>query len=231
LKNIIVATIKEWNIQNYFSLKKSFSDAYNFHLMTNHEELTYENILKLNPEYIFFPHWSWYIDRKIFENFECIVFHETDLPFGRGGSPIQNLIQRGIYDTKISALKVTEELDAGDIYLKQDFSLKKGSIEELLSSISKVIFEDMIPTLLRENITPKKQSGKVTTFKRRSPAQSDILSLQNRTFQGVYDFVRMLDGEGYPKAYLELENIKIIFHKISKEGKSLCGAFEVVENE
>ncbi len=51
-----------------------------------------------------------------FFNFNCVVFHMTDLPFGRGGSPLQNLISRGIYKTKISAIKVVKEIDAGPIY-------------------------------------------------------------------------------------------------------------------
>ncbi len=32
--------------------------------------------------------------REIFENWACVVFHMTDLPYGRGGSPLQNLIVR-----------------------------------------------------------------------------------------------------------------------------------------
>jgi len=44
----------------------------------------------------------------------------TDLPFGRGGSPLQNLIVRGFTHTKLSALRVEKGLDTGDIYLKED---------------------------------------------------------------------------------------------------------------
>ena len=54
----------------------------------------------------------------------------TDLPFGRGGSPLQNLITRGISKTKISALRCNEEIDAGPIYLKRPLSLH-GSAEEI----------------------------------------------------------------------------------------------------
>jgi len=37
----------------------------------------------------------WIILKEIFENYEIILFHMTDLPYGRGGSPLQNLIVRG----------------------------------------------------------------------------------------------------------------------------------------
>jgi methionyl-tRNA formyltransferase len=43
----------------------------------------------------------------------------TDLPFGRGGSPLQNLISRKIYNTKLSAIRVVKELDAGPVFLKK----------------------------------------------------------------------------------------------------------------
>jgi len=119
MEKIVIVTIKEWNIKNFHKLKNKFKNRYEFYLITKKEDLIWELILELNPRYIFFPHWSWIIPANIYENYECIVFHMTDLPFGRGGSPLQNLIVRGIYDTKLSALRVTKELDAGDIYLKE----------------------------------------------------------------------------------------------------------------
>jgi methionyl-tRNA formyltransferase len=75
-------------------------------------DLFLDNLKKINPKYVFFPHWSHIIPSAIYENFQCIVFHMTNLPFGRGGSPMQNLISRGIYDTKISAISCVKELDA-----------------------------------------------------------------------------------------------------------------------
>jgi len=35
MESIVIATIKEWNIQNYFKLKKRLKDKYNFYLITN----------------------------------------------------------------------------------------------------------------------------------------------------------------------------------------------------
>ena len=63
------------------------------------------------------------IPKKIYSNYDCIVFHMTDLPYGRGGSPLQNLIVRGHKETKISALNVQSGLDTGDIYLKKKLIL------------------------------------------------------------------------------------------------------------
>ena len=49
-----------------------------------------------------------------------IVFHTAPLPYGRGGSPIQNLIVRGhISPAPVCALKMVSGLDEGPIYDKQ----------------------------------------------------------------------------------------------------------------
>lgn len=230
-KTIIIATIKKWNIDNYFKLKKELENDYNLYLITNKEELNYENINKLNPQYIFFPHWSWIIPSEIYENYECILFHMTDLPYGRGGSPLQNLIINKIYNTKISAIKVSKDLDEGDIYLKEDFDISKGSAKEILENSSNIIFKKLIPNIISQNILPKKQDGEVVIFKRRTPEQSNINSLNEFNVNNLYDFIRMLDAPSYPKAYIKLDNIKIEFSKVILKNGKLEGKFEVLENE
>ena len=231
MKNIVIATIKEWNINNYFELKKELENEYSLYLLTNKDELSLEKIEKINPKYIFFPHWSWIIPENIYKNYECILFHMTDLPYGRGGSPLQNLIINKVYNTKISALKVTKGLDEGDIYLKEDFDISKGSANEIYKNASKLIFKKLIPNILKQNPTPVSQEGVVVNFKRRTPEQSNIKMLNDVSIANLYDFIRMLDAPSYPKAYLELDNLKMeLFEVIIKDGK-LEGRFEVSKHE
>jgi len=231
LENIIISTIKKWNISNFFKLKESLEGKYNFQLITNKDELKIDYISKLNPKYIFFPHWSWIIPKEIYKNYNCIVFHMTDLPFGRGGSPFQNLIIRKIYDTKISALKVESGLDTGDIYLKEDFNISIGSAEENFIKLSNIIFENMIPKILNCNLVPSKQEGNITIFQRRKPSESDLKHLEIKSLEKLYDIIRMLDAEGYPKAYIKLDNLKIEFSEVHLKNDKLVGRFEVAPNE
>tara|TARA_B100000780_G_C20717270_1_gene285113 strand:- start:73 stop:537 length:465 start_codon:yes stop_codon:yes gene_type:complete len=132
----------------------------------------------------------------------------TDLPFGRGGSPLQNLISRGIYQTKISALKVNKGIDTGDIYIKKNLDLS-GSATEIFRRGNLIIME-MIISILENKNKPTPQKGKVTIFKRRTPKESNIIELE--TLQKVYDYIRMLDADGYPKAYLENKFLKFEFN-------------------
>lgn len=227
MKNIIIATIKSWNIANAKRFSLHFEKQYNINLMTSKEELNFDNIKKIDPVYIFFPHWSWIIPDNIFENFDCIVFHMTDLPYGRGGSPLQNLIVNKVYKTKISAIKVCKEVDAGDIYLKRDFDISDGSAEEIFSRLSEIIFFDMIPFILNNSLQPIEQVGDVVCFARRKQEDSDLTKASLSSFQDFYDFIRMLDGEGYPSAFVELNGRKIIFKNIKKENEKLSGTFEI----
>ena len=231
MQTVIIATLKEWNIKNYFLLKENYGSLYSFHLITTKEELSASSIASLNPDFIFFPHWSWKIDASIYANYKCVIFHETDLPYGRGGSPLQNLIIQEQYETKISAIVCSEKLDAGDIYLQKNIDISSGSMQEIFTAISKIIFTEMIPKLLQKKIIPKKQKGPANYFKRRTPEQSDILTLQHLSMHKLYDYIRMVDAEGYPKIYMKMDTIKIEFSKVKKIDNRLIGQFEVTENE
>lgn len=218
--NIIVAAIKTWNIENAMKLKEYYADKHNVYIITNKQELNYENISKINPDYIFFPHWSWKINSEIYDIFNCVVFHMSDLPFGRGGSPLQNLIDRELEETKISAIKVDDGIDTGDVYLKEKLNLN-GTADEILIRASDIIFNKMITYIIENNVIPKKQIGKVVEFKRRNPKESEIK--EDFSLKKIYDYIRMLDGEGYPKAFIKLGNYKLEFSRASfKNGKIIA---------
>lgn len=183
-----------------------------FELISDSQKLTAERLASVNPRYVFFPHWSHRIDASVFNQFECVIFHMTDLPYGRGGSPLQNLIARGISETKISALRCVEEMDGGPIYLKKPLSLH-GSAEEIYLRASKVI-EDMIVEILNEQPGPVPQEGEPTEFKRRKPEQGNLASVT--TLGQAFDLIRMLDAEGYPHAFLEIGPFKLEFTRAAQ---------------
>ena len=198
----LIVTIKSWNLANFRKLR-SLDKKNKWVIISDPKKLTFDWLKKLKPRYVFFPHWSWIIPKDIWSNFECVVFHMTDLPYGRGGSPLQNLIVRGHSKTKISALRVEEGLDTGDVYMKADLKLA-GVAQEIYSRASEIIFTKMIPEIIRKEPKPIKQKGEVVVFSRRRPEEGSIQNLPN--LKTVYDFIRMLDAEGYPKAYLEMDN-------------------------
>ncbi len=208
MEKFVVATIKSWNIENFNRIKEKYTNS-DFFLIDRKENLTDSFLEKIAPKYIFFPHWSWTIPERIYIKYNCIVFHMTDLPFGRGGSPLQNLLARGIYETKISAIKVETGIDSGPIYFKEDFDLSYGNADDILKRVSDIVFDKMIPRFIAEDIKPNKQEGEAVVFKRRTPEMSEIPEgLFNRQ---LYDYIRMLDGEGYPTAYKRLDGGRVYY--------------------
>jgi len=202
-ENYLVVTIKPWNIKVYNEAIKYYKGKW--HLITEPTKLTVDNIKSINPKYIFFPHWSNIVPSEILDTATCVCFHETDLPYGRGGSPLQNLITRGHKETFVTALKMSKELDAGPIYLKKPLSLE-GLAEEIFIRTANTVAE-MIKIIITENPKPKEQIGKSTLFKRRKPSQSKIPTEKNALVD-IFDHIRMLDAEGHPKAFLERDGFK-----------------------
>jgi len=147
------------------------------------------------------------VPEEIIENFECVCFHMTDVPYGRGGSPLQNLVVRGHRETKLTALRMTAEFDAGPVYLKEPLSLE-GSAEEIYLRAANMSAL-MIQRIIREEPKPLPQQGEVVNFKRRKPEESLIRN--PASLQELYDFIRMLDADGYPHAFLDYAGFRLEF--------------------
>jgi methionyl-tRNA formyltransferase len=217
----IVGSNRPWNRKMIRSLEEKTHRE--FVGVFEKDKLTLELCEKIKPQYIFLPHWSYLIPKEIFTSFDCVVFHMTDLPFGRGGSPLQNLIASGVQETKISALRCSEELDAGDIYLKKPLSLY-GSAEEIFIRASDII-EEMIIEILDTNSQPTPQTGKVTVFKRRTPSQSNLEGITS--LNQLFDMIRMLDAEGYPHAFIEVGSLRLEFTRASLKTDSVIADVKI----
>lgn len=225
MSNYIVLSEKQWNADLPIKLQKVLLDD-QFILINRKEDFVLDKLDKIQPKKIFIPHWSYIIPEHVFEKYECIVFHMTDLPYGRGGSPLQNLIKRGHSDTRISAIRVVKELDAGPIYIKGPLSLF-GTAEEIFMRANDTISE-MIIDIIKKKIEPKDQEGRITIFKRRTQKMSTLDGITD--INVFFNHVRMLDAEGYPKAFFENEHFKFEFSRASlKADKTIIADVRVIK--
>lgn len=217
---IIIATIKSWNIERALAMQQKYAGIHEIVVYTKKEELTKEAVEGFAPDYIFLPHWSYILPKEITSRWSCVVFHMTDLPYGRGGSPLQNLIVRGHKETKVSAIQVTEEIDGGPVYMKKPLSLE-GSAQEIYIRCSDVIFSQMLPAFLAEKIVPVPQTGEPVIFKRRKPEDGRLEG--NMEPEKLYDSIRMLDAEGYPRAFLDYGEYRLSFEaaSLSADGRQV----------
>lgn len=222
-KRYCIASSKPWNKHLSGRLQQRMEGEWR--QISQKEDFTFEALKEYQPDKVFIPHWSYLIPEKIYSNFECIVFHMTDLPYGRGGSPLQNLIKKGHEQTQMSAIKVVEKLDAGDIYMKRPLSLL-GTAEEIFIRADKVI-EDMIVEIIAEDPEPQPQTGGGVTFARRMPEESTITGIED--LQEMFDHIRMLDAKGYPKAFLETEHFRFEFNRASLKTDKIIADVRIFE--
>ena len=205
---------RDWSIKLY---EKLVEKSDNFVLIKSHKKLTYSFVKKINPEFIFFPDWSWIIPKKITDNYKCVCLHESNLPKFRGGSPLQNQIIRGITKTKTTAFFMSDGIDEGDIILQKNLSLK-GKIEDIFLRMIENDFK-IITKIISGKYTVKKQKGMPTLFKRRKPKESELQNL-NFSKKYLYDFIRMLE-DPYPNAFIKLGKRKIIFKSANLKDNKL----------
>ena len=194
---------RDWSIKLYEKLSKKHD---NFILLDSPKKLTFSFVKKLNPEFIFFPDWSWIIPEKITSNYKCVCFHESNLPKFQGGSPLQNQIIRGITKTKTTAFFMSKGIDEGDIILQQDLSLS-GRMDEIFLRMIENDFK-IIEKIILGNYKLTKQKGRRSIFKRRKPEESELDSSPH-SLEYFYNFIRMLD-DPYPNAFIRLGDKKVI---------------------
>lgn len=216
----IVAAVGTWNQKIFNRNHKNISG--DWHLVSAPEGL-HELLKKITPQYIFFLHWRWIVPKDILDKYECICFHMTDVPFGRGGSPLQNLILRGYKDTMLTALRMEESLDTGPVYFKRPLSLL-GSAKDIFSRASELSWE-MINAFIKNRPQPTPQMGQATVFKRRNPTQSQIPP--NLNLEEVYDYIRMLDAPDYPHAYIELNDYMLKFTNAELKNNNLTATVSI----
>ncbi len=206
----------EWNRLAFDAIEVRSDEEW--HYMDTINALDIDCIENLNPKMIFVLHWSQHINVEFLKRFKFVIFHMTDLPFGRGGTPLQNLIERGFENTKLTALLATQEIDAGPIFLKEDLSLN-GSAQEIYERASAVSIK-MARQIIDEQILPLEQQGDPTYFTRRGVEKSE-LPLELSSIKDLHDQIRMVDADGYPKAYLTYGNLRIELSDSSLESGTL----------
>ncbi|WP_162176452.1 UDP-2,4-diacetamido-2,4,6-trideoxy-beta-L-altropyranose hydrolase [Synechococcus sp. KORDI-100] len=133
-----------------------------------------------------------------------LVVHESDLPQGKGWSPMSWQILEGNNSIPICLIEASHNVDSGSIYLKDQINLEG---HELSSEWRKMQAAKTIELCLRwcDNnndciINSKPQYGNSTFYKKRKP--DDSMLDVNYTISDQFDLLRIVDNEHYP-AYFQ----------------------------
>lgn len=205
----VVAGRASWSRETFDRHLAGLEGSWSF--VATDEELT-SALAELAPRYVFFLHWSTIVPPPIVAAYECVCFHMTAVPYGRGGSPLQNLILRGHTETVVTALRMTEEVDAGPVYGSRPLALL-GSAEEIFLRAGDAAAE-LVAWMVAEEPEPEPQVGQATSFTRRRPDQSRIE--RSDDLDALHDFIRMLDADGYPHAFLDHDGYRYTFRRATR---------------
>lgn len=146
-----------------------------------------------------------------------VVVHESDLPQGKGWSPLSWQILNGKNEIPIVLFEATAELDSGDIYYKDMIRLT-GT--ELIDEWRDIQGKKTIELCLRfvseyDTLLPQKQSGESSFYARRSPVDSELVI--GKTIDEQFNLLRICDNERYPPFFYK--NGEKFVLSIRKESK------------
>lgn len=203
---VIFCGYRSWALNIIDEIKKH-KKINSCEIISSKEEYDFKfNKLVINSDLIVFLGWSWIIPKEITNKYLCVGVHPSDLPDYRGGSPIQHQIINGIVETKVSLMTISEKLDGGDIWLKNNLDLRGDTIEIIFKNLEEssiALFNNFFN--LYPNIQPIKQNlTKGSYFKRREPEESRIKieDFINKPLKEIYNTIRCLT-DPYPNGYLE----------------------------
>lgn len=133
-----------------------------------------------------------------------LVVHASDLPEGRGWSPLIWQVIQGRQDIAVTLLEAHDQVDSGAVWAKRWLHFEG---HELCDEINAALFAaelDLMDYALEhgEEVAPQAQSDESASwFRRRTPEDSRIDP--QRPLAEQFDLLRVADPERYP-AFFEL---------------------------
>lgn len=142
-------------------------------------------------------------------NSNCLVVHESDLPKGKGFAPVQWQILEGKNEIPISLLVASNEVDSGDIVLKQKFKLTGTELYSDMRKAQGKATVKIVQTFLDiyPNFTKTKQSGEPSFYPRRKKADSELDI--DKSIADQFNLLRIANNEEWP-AFFFYEGKKFI---------------------
>ena len=139
----------------------------------------------------------------LLKNTSNIVCHPSDLPKGKGFSPIAWEILDGSNEITFTLFEANEDVDDGDIYYKETVLLKGDELNDDLRKIQasttfKLIYKYI--SRLPENKSYS-QKGSETFYSKRTPQDSELDI--NKTIDDQFNLLRIVDNERYPAFFIK----------------------------
>lgn len=155
------------------------------------------------------------IPQNIIELFDggIVNVHPSLLPKYRGPSPIESAIFSGDEKTGVSIMSLSKEMDAGDVYIQEEFPLKGNETSlELYETCGKIGAEMLInhlPAIMSAKMTANPQNDSEATYCQLLKKSDAILNPEIQTAEQAEKQIRAF--EIFPKSKIQIgENLLIV---------------------
>ncbi len=138
--------------------------------------------------------------------------HPSLLPKYRGPSPIESAILNGNSKTGVSLMKLSKEMDAGDVYSQEEIKLSKTeTASELYEICGKVGAEMLVrdlPKIISGELKGEKQDNSQAEYCQLLKKSDSILNPENQTAKQAEQQIRAF--EIFPKSKIMIDEYTII---------------------
>lgn len=209
LIQILVDNPNSWIIPyaNELAEKITTELGYETNFTTKHENISKGNVLCLLS------------CEKIFSNLELnkynLVVHESDLPQGKGWSPLTWQILEGKNAIPITLFEAQEKVDSGVIYKKTTIDLEGHELIEEIKHLQGLATQKLILDFLKNIVHMKgiEQEGKESFYPKRTEKDSELDP--SKSIDEQFNLLRVCDNERYPAFFMK--NGKKYLVKIYRE--------------
>ncbi len=143
------------------------------------------------------------------KNKNNLVVHESDLPKGRGWSPLTWQVLEGAKSIPVTLFEAADKVDSGPIYLQEKIDLHGSELIEDLRCLQANstnhlcrVFVAGYPHILNK---AHAQNGDATYYRRRYPVDSQLDP--DKTVREQFNLLRVSDNLRYP-VWFELDGNK-----------------------
>ena len=131
-----------------------------------------------------------------------LVVHESDLPRGKGWSPLFWQVLEGLSSVPVVLFEAMPHVDSGKIYLREMIELQGHELHDEIRAIQANKTFELCDRYLAEadRIVPLEQQGIETFYDRRSPSHSELDI--DRSLREQFNLLRVCSNDHFP-AYFE----------------------------
>ena len=179
------------------------------------DEEVIRKIKEVNPDLIVVVAYGKIIPREIIDipKYGIINVHSSLLPKYRGASPIHSAILNGDTETGVSIMYIEEELDAGDVILKEYCEISEedtlGTLHDRLKELGAIGLGKALKLIEEEKVQAEKQDETKVSFVKPITKEQTRINWDDAK-EVIYNQIRGLNPFPGAHTFTETgENVKI----------------------